>query len=390
MAYKMLFVVCCFVITSCSEDTVNSVTDFTAVETMFGNRIDPTSLDNYANQVVPDYIGRDNTAANAITDEGATLGRVLFYDTSLSVDDTIACASCHQQSSAFSDTDLQSTGVNGVTGRHSMRLVNARFAQEVRFFWDERAASLEEQTTQPIQDHVEMGFSGQDGNSDFAGLITKLEAIAYYQELFTFVYGDAQITEARIQDALAQFVRSIQSFDSKYDTGRAQVQNDGQDFPNFTAQENTGKQLFMRPPQQGGAGCAGCHRLPEFDIDPNSRNNGVVGLLGDVSMIDTTITRAPSLRDLVGPSGQLNGPLMHDGSIDTIAATIEHYNSIPIIAGNNNLDQRLRNGGPGEQNQQGQQLNLTTDEKAALEEFLLTLTGQNMYTDERWSDPFAE
>jgi len=96
----------------------------------------------------------------------ATLGRVLFYDKQLSANGAIACASCHKQEFAFSDTAQQSVGLNGgLTGRHSMRLVNSRFADEVRFFWDERASSLEDQTTQPIQDHVEMGFSGENGNT---------------------------------------------------------------------------------------------------------------------------------------------------------------------------------------------------------------------------------
>ena len=78
----------------------------------------------------------------------------LFYDKNLSIDNSISCASCHQQAAAFGDLATVSTGVDGVTGRHSMRLAYARFGNEDRFFWDERAPSLEAQTTQPIQDHV--------------------------------------------------------------------------------------------------------------------------------------------------------------------------------------------------------------------------------------------
>ena len=128
--------------------------------------LDLGNLFNYENQAVPSYITEDNTAGNVITDEGATLGRVLFYDKNLSSNRTIACASCHIQEFAFSDTAVASQGVNGTTGRHSMRLVNSRFSEEERFFWDERASSLEVQTTMPIQDHAEMGFSGTNGDPD--------------------------------------------------------------------------------------------------------------------------------------------------------------------------------------------------------------------------------
>jgi cytochrome c peroxidase len=107
-----------------------------------------------------------------------------------------------------------------------MRLINSRFARENKFFWDERANTLELQTTQPIQNHIEMGFSGTLGDADLNTLITKLQKIGYYQELFKYTYGSETVSENKIQLALAQFIRSIQSFDSKYDAGRALVAND--------------------------------------------------------------------------------------------------------------------------------------------------------------------
>ncbi|MEN3941178.1 cytochrome c peroxidase [Prosthecobacter sp. SYSU 5D2] len=345
--------------------------------------IDLTNLANYASQDVPAYITRNNTTAgNAITDLGATLGRVLFYDKRLSRNDTISCASCHQQAHAFSDTATASTGVNGTTGRHSMRLINSRFAQEVRFFWDERATTLENQTTQPIRDHAEMGFSGSEGDPSFSQLLVKLAAIDEYRVLFAMTFGDPAVTEARIQRALAQFIRSIQSFDSRFDEGRAQVANVNTAFPNFTPQENTGKQLFLAAPNNGGAGCAGCHRPGEFDIDPASRNNGVITRIGGGT--DLTNTRSPTLRDLVGPGGSSNGPFMHDGSLTTLAQVIDHYNLIP--GDNDNLDQRLRRPPPAGT----QSLGLTQPQKDALVAFLQTLTGSSVYTDTRWSDPFDE
>lgn len=344
--------------------------------------INLNSLFNYANQPVPNYITKDNTPTNnSIDNKIATLGRVLFYDKNLSLNNTIACASCHKQEFAFGDTAVLSVGYEGgLTGRHTMRLVNTRFGTEMKFFWDERAANLETQTTMPIQDHVEMGFSGTNGQPSFDSLVNKLSAISYYQILFNFAYGSFQITEYRVQRALAQFIRSMQSFDSKFDIGRAQVPNLNVNFPNFTPLENQGKTIFLTPPPNG-AGCQGCHRAPEFDIDPNSLNNGVIGIAG-MPGIDLFNTRAPSLRDLFNPNGSLNGPLMHNGIFTTIDQLITHYNLIPQNPQNTNLDPRLQ--GPGGN------LQLTQNERTALIAFLRTLTGTAIYTDERWSNPFDE
>ena len=364
--------------------------DQDAIAATFGNTIDLAALEDYAGQAVPDYITKLNDGGNPITNEGATLGRVLFYDTSLSTDGTISCASCHLQALGFSDTGVVSTGVEGgQTGRHSMRLINTMFADEENFFWDERAPSHEAQESQPIQDHNEMGFSGQNGRPDLNTLITQMEATEYYEELFRFIYLDPNITEERIQDALAQFTKSIQSFDSRYDEGRAQVNNNGANFPNFTADENAGKRLFMQATPDGGAGCNVCHRAPEFDIRPGSGHNGVFAVAGSTTEFDLTNTRSPSLRDMVGPGGSSNGPFMHDGSLATIRAVIDHYDAIqqptsepPLSDWRDTIDNRLLPGG------NPQRLNLTETEKDQLEAFLLTLTGTSIYTDPKLSDPF--
>ena len=378
---------------SCSKNDSGSGTadPYTAIKAALGTTIDPTNLANYTNQPKPNYIVKENTGGNPITNAKATLGRVLFYDKSLSIDNSISCGSCHKQQFAFSDTALASKGVaGGTTARHSMRLVNSRFGVEVKFFWDERAATLEQQTTKPIQDHAEMGFSGQAGRPGLSDLLTKLQGIGYYNELFKFVYGDITVSEPRLQECLAQFVRSIQSFDSKYDAGRTLVPNDGQPFPNFSAQENLGKQLFLTPPVfnaagariNGGAGCNGCHNAPEFDIDPNTRNNGIIGRIAPGGGIDITVTRAPSLRDVTNSAGIENGPFMHTGNLVTLQNAIGHYNTINIAPGNTNLDPRLRPNGSG------QQLNLTGAELSGLVSFLKTLSGTNVYTDAKWSNPF--
>lgn len=385
-------VICILFFTQCSKDnsTTSTTKTYPNVQVTFGTNIDLNNLANYAGQTKPNYIAKDNTGANAISNAKATLGRVLFYDKRLSIDSSVACASCHIQKFAFGDTALASKGVQGgLTGRHSMRLINSRYATEIKFFWDERAATLEAQTTKPIQDHAEMGFSGQSGRPILNDLLTRIAAIGYYNELFQFVYGDKTVTEARLQECLAQFVRSIQSFDSKYDVGRGQVSADNVDFPNFTAQENLGKNLFLTPPVfdangnriSGGAGCNVCHNAPEFDIDPNTGNNGIIGKL-NAAGFDVTNTRAPSLRDLANTSGEPNSPMMHTGVIKTLQAAIGHYGTINANPNNTNLDARLKPNGVG------QKLNFNAQEVNALIAFLKTLTGSNVYTDAKWSNPF--
>lgn len=360
---------------------------------MISATIDLKDLPNFATQAIPVYITQDNTTeGNVITDEGATLGRVLFYDKNLSVDNSIACASCHKQEFAFGDTARASKGVAGVTGRHSMRLINTRFAREEEFFWDERAATLEEQSTMPIKDHVEMGFSGTLDDPDFDDLIEKLSKIDYYNQLFHSVYGDTVITEERMQKALAQFIRSIQSFDSRYDAGRSRVGNSGAQFPNFTPDENAGKSLFIARPQfdssgrriAGGAGCQACHGTPEFDIAPNSRNNGVVSTIANKDVVDFTIGRSPTLRDMFNQNGGPNGPFMHNAMSMDIRDVIDHYDSIVIDENNPRLDPRLS---PFDK---GQRLGLSDKEKSQLIAFLKTLSGSDVYTNDKWSSPFDE
>ena len=382
-------VVVLLVACSKADNTQTTQTVYAAIATAFGAQIDLNNLANYAAQPKPAYITKDNTGNNPITNAKATLGRVLFYDKKLSIDNTISCASCHKQAFAFSDTALISVGVaGGLTDRHSMRLVNERFGVETKFFWDERAASLESQSTQPIADHKEMGFSGQAGRANIAALLTKLQGTDYYNELFKFTYGDITVTESRLQECLAQFVRSIQSFDAKYDVGRAQVNNDRQNFPNFTAQENVGKDLFLTPPVfdansnriGGGLGCNGCHNAPEFDIDPNTRNNGVIALAAGGGQ-DVSVTRAPTLRDLVNNKGELNTRLMHTGGIRDLATAVSHYGG--FINDNRNLDQRLKPNGVNVQ-----RLNLQPAEIAAVVAFLKTLAGTNVYLNKKWASPF--
>jgi cytochrome c peroxidase len=355
---------------------VSGIVDFTT--------IDVSRLANYANPVLPAYYDAtvaplDNTPNNnPVSDRVATLGRVLFYDKRLSVNDTTSCASCHQQASGFDDPRRFSTGFSGTafTSAHAMRLGNVKYYRPGTMFWDKRAASLELQVTQPIAHPIEMGFDSAHGGIN--ALLTKMAASTYYPDLFTLAFGNAAITEARIQQALAQFARSMISSASRWDTAYAQVfsataqnRNLNAPLPGFSASEELGHQLFMTGPGQGGAGCAACHQPPTFALAANSLSNGL-----DAN--ETTIFKSPSLKN-VG----LSRAFMHDGRFSTLEQVIEHYNS--GIQNGPALDNRLKTPGGAPL-----RLNLTANEKAALVAFLLTLNDGSLTTDAKFSDPFKK
>ncbi len=340
------------------------------------------ALLNYSSASLPAYYDAtvtplDNTPpGNQISDRQAMLGRVLFYDRRLSVNDTIACSSCHQQARGFTDPARFSVGFSGAafTTAHAMRLGNVRYYRPGSMFWDRRAASVEAQVSQPIQNPVEMGWDTNAGG--IAALITKLNATTYYRDLFNFAFGSPVITEVRIQQAVAQFERAMLTTASRWDTGYAGVfdpnapnRNLGTPLPNLTAQENRGRQLFMDGRQQGGAGCAACHVPPTFSLAANSDSNGL-----DAG--ETRIFKSPSLKN-VG----VTGPYMHDGRFATLEEVVDFYDH-GIQAGPA-LDNRLRqpNGAPI-------QLNLSAADRAAIAAFLRTLDDTSLNTDARFSSPF--
>lgn len=338
-----------------------------------------SSLFNYANIQLPGHfldnqlMQEDNTPGNnPITDDGATLGRVLFYDKNLSANNTISCASCHAQESGFSDPNILSIGFEGgFTGRNSMGLSNAKFYANGRFFWDERAETLEDQVLMPIQDEVEMGLT-------LTELVDKVSAEDYYAILFERAFGDQTVTSERISLALAQFIRSMVSYESRFDQGMAQVNNPQLNFPNFTASENLGKNLFF----SNRTRCNDCHDTNAM-VGDQARNNGLDAVLTDLGVAGVTGNngdrgefKTGSLRNI-----ELTGPYMHDGRFATLGEVIDHYDN--GVQNSPDLDNRLRvNGG------QVRRLNLTPQERQGLIDFLLTLTDNNFITDPKYSDPF--
>ena len=305
----------------------------------------------------------DNTpATNPVTNAGATLGRVLFYDTRLSANDGTSCASCHEQALGFGDGLALSAGFNGgFTGRHTPSLVNARFYQRGKFFWDERAPTLEAQVLAPIQNPVEMGMT-------LDNLVLKLIATPYYQPLFAAAFGSTTITSDRVSRALAQYTRSLVSGASRYDKAYS-----ASGVPNFaatlTAEEQVGEQLFRT------TGCASCHTTLAMVSD--SVHN--IGL--DATVTDTGAGRgavkAPSLRNVA-----VRTRYMHDGRFGSLDEVVEFFNS--GVQANPFLDARLKaaDGSP-------RRLGLTTSQKAALVAFMKALTDSTFLTSQRFANPFV-
>ena len=363
------------------EDIQDTVTEEIALSERAAPNLPATPF-NYANLALPAYLttppvnGQINTPANnAISNHGATLGRVLFYDVKLSANNSKSCASCHKQANAFSDPVAFSTGFQGgLTARNSMSLLNARYYPNGRFFWDERAVSAEAQASRPIVHPVEMGMT-------MPALVTKLQGISYYPQLFQNAFGTSTIDSARVVKALAQFVRSIVSYRTKYDTGRSAFpanQNPANvNFANFTAQENQGKQIFF-----GVGHCAACHGTETF-TSPGAKNNGLDLVYTDNGVGAITGNpaqngqfKSPSLRGI-----QSSGPYMHDGRFTTLAQVVDHYNN--GVKAHPNLSPELRN-----PNGTPRQLNLTAAQKASLVAFLNTLTDTGIAGDVKYSNPF--
>jgi cytochrome c peroxidase len=336
----------------------------------------PETPDRYSNLELPAHFRTpaarrfDNTPSdNPVTDSGATLGRVLFYDTRLSTSNNTACATCHVQSRAFVDPNRFSKGHEGkLTDRNSMSLVNLRFYPRGRFFWDERARTLEEQVLMPVQSRVEMGQT-------IPALLEIITKDAKYPELFRKAFGDSEVTRERTARALAQFVRSLVSFQSKYDEGRDKVNSVRDNFPNFTARENRGKDLFLR-------NCGICHMPLGQDahfLPAQPLNNGLDadykhtdGGVGDVTLNPRQmgLFKTPSLRNV-----EHTAPYMHDGRLATLEAVIDHYSR--GIQQHPNLDGRLR-----------RRMNFNEADRAALVAFLKTLSDPKFLADPKFSDPF--
>jgi cytochrome c peroxidase len=351
------------------------------------------------------------------TNELATLGRVLFHDPLLSRNQSRSCASCHEQARAFADGHARSSGFQGAsTQRNSMAIANLGLVSG-GYFWDARAATLEDLVLMPIQDGIEMGL-------DLTTLEARLRGEPSYAPLFAAAFGNATVDRERIARALAQFVRSIVSLRSRYDEGLAATGGFDAEFPGFTAAENRGKRLFFGDSGTGGrASCAACHAGVTrrgccgdyLEVEPVSlqsdrrHNNGLDGGrasddpgVGRVTgkAEDRGKFRAPSLRNI-----ELTGPYMHDGRFATLEQVLQFYGE--RVRPHPNLDPVL--GQDASRSGWGATAGapvpidltmaavssprlgvpLTSRDRADLIAFLKTLTDWQLVRDPRFADPFV-
>lgn len=323
--------------------------------------------DHFGANFIMNRIGNSGNDLPEITNEGATLGRVLFYDKKLSANNSVACGTCHHQDKAFADGKRFSQGFEGrITPRNSMAIVNPILTDNL--FWDSRSHSVVDLTLKPVQNHIEMGMVDMDL------LVEKLQSVGYYNDLFEDAYGNSQITEQKISNALSQFLCSITSQNSKYDEGLTNH------FADFTGLELLGKEIFFSEK----AMCSSCHGGGNFAAieisGPYQSTNGTANIGLDVNYRDQGKEegqfRIPSLRNIA-----LTAPYMHDGRFETLAEVIDHYDH--GVQPHRNLDIKFKDG-----NGHPKKLGLSSVEKLGLEAFLKTLTDKSLMTDVRFSDPF--
>lgn len=334
----------------------------------------------------PSYFGSYNERIpedNPITQKGFELGRMLFYEKRLSGDNSMSCASCHQQSKAFTDAKAFSSGIDGIKGEVStMSLVNLLWAE--KFTWSGKMETVEAQSTEPIRNPIEM-------HENFDKAMQELEEEGY-SRLFQEAFESEEITEELIGKALSQFQRALVSSNSKYDQYlRGEYQP--------TPSERRGEQLFFTHPIPGqlrGGNCGDCHLGPltsgAIDGFQGFHNNGLddddnmeEGLMAVTGKpADKGRFKTPSLRNIA-----LTAPYMHDGRFETLEEVIEHYDNgihksstldILIIEGSN------ENQASGER----PQLFLTEQEKEDIIAFLHMLTDEDFINNPQFSNPFED
>jgi cytochrome c peroxidase len=338
----------------------------------------------------------DNSEAD-ISNESVTLGRVLFYDTKMSINNTIACASCHKQEFAFADNVSFSNGFSDrKTLRNSMSILNP--VTNNNMFWDSRARSPLELSLMPVFNHIEMGMESD------AMLVSKLSATSYYPALFEKAFGSRAISREKISLAITQFLNCLFSKKSKFDESVGSAVDSIEvlrkmDPPNFSPLELYGKKLFFSEELK----CAECHfgknfSAPDFVGGPyggsggggstfnNGKNNNSEDAKGTANIGLDLVYRdngrgngkfkIPSLRNIA-----LTAPYMHDGRFRNLDEVLEHYSH--GIKEHPNLDPKfIRNG-------QAVKMNFSESDKLALISFLNTLTDPNLISNPKFADPFA-
>lgn len=313
----------------------------------------------------------------------ATLGRVLFYDETLSLDRNVSCGSCHNAQRAFSDEKQFSEGVGDViTKRNTLALATTLSFKisyspidpslsRSKFSWDDSAADLPQQVKNAFRNENEMNIEDDE-------IKTRIAESPFYTVLFEKAYGDTEVNSDRIAESITAFVDAISSTNSKFDEGLESATRFSvdQDFYNFTDSENRGKELY-------NSNCASCHTdKHNFTVKASANNGldieyadkGIGGRLNDSDLFG--IFKIPFLRNI-----ELTAPYMHDGRFASLEEVVDHYNE--GIANHKNLSEELKlsNGTPIK-------LNLNQEDRDALVAYLKTLTDETIASDERFLNPF--
>lgn len=334
----------------------------------------PFSATPYELVIPPLFPPMDIPADNPLTVEGIALGRYLFWEKKLSGDNTQSCGSCHAPEHSFSDQNQFSTGITGAVGnRQSMALINLGWAYN--YFWDGRALTIEDQVIQPVENPIEM-------NETWENALQELRNDPIYPPMFKAAFGSEEITRDKAAKAMASFLRTMISADSKFDRERAGTYT-------FTPLEEMGFNKFntegginMNTGQPwGGGDCFHCHGFAGMQMgDYLMHNNGLdqtfendpgrAAVTGNP--LDSGKFKTPTLRNIA-----MTAPYMHDGRFTTLEEVIDHYNSGGKIS--TTVDPFMEAAGGG--------LYLTETDKLAIIAFLNTLTDTSFMNNPAFSDP---
>lgn len=345
-----------------------------------GNDDDPVSTVTYDGTTYSLDIGNFPPAqfrpGYELTEAGVDLGKRLFFDPLLSLDNSQSCASCHDQTNAFTDTARFSIGVEGLEGRRQAMSVFNMAWNTNGFFWDGRADLLRHQVVMPIEDPLEMNVS-------LVEVLERLENSDVYPDLFTKAFRNGEISEENLALALEQFCNSIVSVNSKYDQYLAGNSA-------LSPLEEEGRRLFFAEfnpgfPSESGADCAHCHSGINFENDAYM-NNGLdeeaaFTDLGREEATGNPMDRArfkvPTLRNIA-----VTAPYMHDGRFATLREAVEHYNVgvQPSSTLDPTLIYPLNSGG----------LQLSEEDVDAIVAFLHTLTDYDLFENSEYEDPFED
>ncbi len=356
MKYLLVTFVVISVILSCKKDKVG---------------YEPTPYVLQIPSHFPDMIIPED---NPMTVEGVELGRMLFYETKLSGDNTMSCASCHAPSSAFSDPNQFSTGIDGIQGtRNSMALINLGW--DDFFFWDGRSATLEDQILLPVEDPIEL-------HTTWKKVVADLSASEDYRNMFFRAFGSAGVDSTRAAKAIAQFLRTMISGSSKFDVmykhenGLSLSASEQAIYTTITPSEWSGYDLFK---SLNGADCFHCHNGPLMQVKKFS-NNGLDATFTDLGRgaitgnpNDNGKFKVPTLRNIA-----YSAPYMHDGRFATLDEVINHYSfGVSMSPTIDPLIEFASQGG----------VQLDAFEKNLLKQFLLTLSDESFINNPAFQKP---